>query len=168
MAKITFKGNTVETCGELPAVGSTAPDFLLTKADLSDLVPKDLAGQNTVINVFPSIDTGVCAQSERQFNKLAAGLGNVRIISVSRDLPFALKRFCAAEGIDKVTATSEMRNCDFGQNYGLHMLTGPLAGLLARCVIVLDGALSVKYVQLVPELTEEPDYDQVMNILKKL
>ncbi len=168
MAKVTFKGNSVETGGNLPEIGGKAPDFLLTKTDLSDITLSDLAGRVTILSVFPSIDTGVCAQSERQFNQEAAKLENVEIVSVSRDLPFALGRFCAAEGIDKVTPASEMRNLDFGDRYGLRMVAGPLAGLLARCVIVLDDSGVVRYIQLVPEITEEPKYQEVLDFIKSM
>lgn len=168
MSNVTFKGKMVETCGELPETGSVAPDFLLTKMDLNDVTLNDMKGSPTVLSVIPSIDTGVCAQSERKFNEDAVRLEGIKVFSVSRDLPFALNRFCAAEGIDKVTPVSELRNLDFGERYGLRMVTGPLAGLLARCVIVLDGDGMIRYTQLVPEIAEEPDYEKVYQFLKEM
>lgn len=158
MATTAFKGNPVSTVGELPAQGSSAPDFTVTSADLSDVSLKDLAGKRVVLNIFPSVDTGVCAASVRKFNELAAGLDNTAVVCVSADLPFALGRFCGAEGIDNVTATSVFRS-DFGKDYGVTMADGPLAGLLARSVVTLDENGQVTYTQLVPEIGTEPDYD---------
>jgi thioredoxin-dependent peroxiredoxin len=158
MAKITFKGSPVATVGELPAVGSQAPDFTLTKVDLSPLAKKELAGKRVVLNIFPSIDTGVCATSVRKFNQQAASMPNTVVVCVSKDLPFAHKRFCAAEGIDKVTSASWFRGPDFGQDYGVTMVDGPLAGLFARAVVVIDPAGKVVHSQLVPEIAQEPDY----------
>jgi thiol peroxidase len=158
MAKITFKGNAVATVGDLPAVGSQAPDFTLTKTDLQPLTKKELAGKRVVLNIFPSIDTGVCATSVRKFNQQAASLPNTVVVCVSKDLPFAHKRFCAAEGIDKVTPASWFRGPDFGQAYGVTMADGPLAGLFARAVVVIDPAGKVVHSELVPEIAQEPDY----------
>ena len=158
MAKITFKGNPVSTAGELPKVGSQAPDFTLTKNDLSPVTAKDLAGKNVVLNIFPSIDTGVCATSVRTFHQQAANLPNTVVLCVSKDLPFALKRFCGAEGIDKVTTASSFRGPDFGAAYGVTMTDGPLAGLFARAVVVLDAKGKVVHTELVPEIAQEPDY----------
>ena len=162
MAKITFKGNPVATAGDLPKVGSTAPDFSLTKVDLSTLTKKDLAGKKVVLNIFPSIDTGVCAASVRTFNQKAASLPDTVVICVSKDLPFALKRFCGAEGIEKVTTASWFRGADFGAAYGVTMQDGPLAGLFARAVVVFDGNGRVVHSQLVPEIAQEPAYDQAL------
>lgn len=162
MARITFKGSPVTTIGELPAAGSPAPDFVLTRNDLSPLAKGDLAGRAAVLNIFPSIDTGVCAASVRRFHQEAASLPNAVVVCVSRDLPFAHKRFCAAEGIDKVIAASWFRGPDFGRDYGVTMLDGPLAGLFARAVVVLDAAGKVVHTQLVPEIAQEPDYAKAL------
>lgn len=158
MAKITFKGNPVATVGELPKVGAAAPGFTLTKSDLSPVTNRDLAGKNVVLNIFPSIDTGVCATSVRKFNTEAAKLPNTVVLCVSKDLPFAQKRFCGAEGIDKVTTASWFRGPDFGKDYGVTMVDGPLAGLFARAVVVLDGSGKVVHTELVPEIAQEPNY----------
>jgi thiol peroxidase len=162
MAKITFKGNPVATSGDLPKVGSQAPDFTLTKTDLSPLSKQDLAGKNVVLNIFPSIDTGVCATSVRTFNQKAAALPNTVVVCVSKDLPFAMKRFCGAEGIDKVTTASSFRGPDFGKDYGVTMTDGPLAGLFARAVVVLDASGKVVHHELVPEIAQEPSYDTAL------
>jgi thioredoxin-dependent peroxiredoxin len=158
MAKITFKGNPVTTAGDLPAVGVKAPEFSLVKNDLSPLTNKDLAGKSVVLNIFPSIDTGVCAASVRRFHQEAAKLPNAVVVCVSKDLPFAQKRFCGAEGIDKVVTASAFRGPDFGAAFGVTMQDGPLAGLFARAVVVLDGAGKVVHRELVPEIAQEPDY----------
>jgi thiol peroxidase len=162
MAKITFKGNPVATIGELPKVGSPAPAFTLTKNDLSPLGSKDLAGKNVVLNIFPSIDTGVCATSVRKFNEKAASLPNTVVLCVSKDLPFAMKRFCGAEGIEKVTTASWFRGPDFGKDFGVLMTDGPLAGLFARAIVVLDATGKVRHTELVPEIAQEPDYDRAI------
>jgi thiol peroxidase len=166
MARITFKGNPINTAGQLPAVGSKAPDFRLTKTDLSDVSLKDFAGKKVVLNIFPSIDTGVCATSVRKFNQEAANLQNAVVVGVSRDLPFAHKRFCGAEGIDKVTTTSDMRDGSFGKSYGVTMVEGPLAGLLSRSVVVVDEKGTVVYTEQVPEIAQEPDYAKALAALK--
>lgn len=159
MAKITFKGTPVATVGDLPKVGSPIPDFALTKVDLSTISKKDLIGKHVVFNIFPSIDTGVCATSVRTFNQKAASAPNTVVLCVSKDLPFALKRFCGAEGIDKVTPASWFRGADFGRDFGVTMVDGPLAGLFARAVVVVDGTGKVVHQQLVPEIAQEPNYD---------
>jgi thiol peroxidase len=166
MAKITFKGNPVSTSGDLPKPGNQAPDFTLTKNDLTPLAKQDLAGKNVVLNIFPSIDTGVCAASVRRFNQEAAKLPNTVVVCVSKDLPFAQKRFCGAEGIEKVTTASWFRGPDFGQTYGVTMTDGPLAGLFARAVVVLDATGKVVHSQLVPEIAQEPDYAQVIGSVR--
>lgn len=166
MAKITFKGNPVATVGDLPKVGSPAPDFQLTKIDLGTLTKDELIGKNVVLNIFPSIDTGVCATSVRTFNQRAAGLKNTVVVCVSKDLPFAMKRFCGAEGIDKVVPASWFRGPDFGKAYGVTMVDGPLAGLFARAVVVFDGTTRVVHAELVPEIAQEPDYDRALAALK--
>jgi len=164
MATTAFKGTTVTTVGELPAVGTQAPDFDLVGADLSPVTSADLRGRRVVLNIFPSIDTGVCAQSVRTFNEKAAGLEGTTVVCVSADLPFAAKRFCAAEGIENVTTGSTFRG-SFGANYGVTMVDGPLAGLLARSVVVVDADGKVVHTQLVDEITTEPDYDAALSAL---
>lgn len=164
MANTAFKGTPVQTIGELPAVGEQAPSFTLTDTDLADLTSDSLAGRRVVLNIFPSVDTGVCAASVRRFNELAAGLDNTTVVCVSADLPFALGRFCGAEDIENVTAASVFRS-DFGSDYGVTQVDGPLAGLLARSVIVLDETGKVTYTQVVPEITTEPDYDAAIAAL---
>ena len=162
MATTAFKGSPVQTSGELPAVGAAAPDYALTGADLGEVVRPD--GRRVVLNIFPSIDTGVCAASVRKFNELAAGLEDTSVVCVSADLPFALGRFCGAEGIENVTAASTFRS-DFGDDYGVTMTDGPLHGLLARSVVVLDRDGSVLHTELVPDIVQEPDYDAAMAAL---
>lgn len=161
MATTAFKGNPVHTVGELPAQGSKAPSYTLTGTDLADVTADSTQGKRVVLNIFPSVDTGVCAASVRKFNELAAGLDNTTVVCVSADLPFALGRFCGAEGIDNVTAASSFRD-DFGQQYGVTMTDGPLRGLLARSVVVVDADGSVLHSQLVDEITTEPDYDSAV------
>ena len=158
MAKITFKGSPVSTIGDLPATGRPAPAFQLTKVDLGALTNQELLGKNVVLNIFPSIDTGVCATSVRKFNQQAASLPNTTVVCVSKDLPFAQKRFCGAEGIDKVVPASWFRGQDFGKDYGVTMQDGPLAGLFARAVVVIDAKGKVAYTELVPEIAQEPNY----------
>ncbi|TNF27401.1 MAG: thiol peroxidase [Deltaproteobacteria bacterium] len=163
MAKITLKGNEINTSGELPAVGSTAPDFKMVKADLT-VANLGSFGKKKVLNIFPSIDTGTCAMSVRQFNKMAAELNDVTVLCVSKDLPFAQKRFCGAEGLDKVETVSVF-NSDFAKSYGLEILDGPLAGLCSRSVVILDENNKVIYTQQVTETADEPDYDAVLKAL---
>ena len=166
MARITLKGNPINTVGTLPAVGSKAPDFKLTKTDLSDVSLKDFAGKKVVLNIFPSIDTGVCATSVRKFNQEASTLSNAVVVGVSRDLPFAHKRFCGAEGIEKVVTTSDLRDGSFGKSYGVTITDGPMAGLLSRSVVVVDDKGTVVYTEQVPEITQEPDYAKALAALK--
>jgi thioredoxin-dependent peroxiredoxin len=158
MAKITFKGNPVSTSGELPKTGAAAPDFTLVKNDLSAAMLKDFAGKTLVLNIFPSVDTAVCATSVRRFNQEAAKLDGVAVLCVSKDLPFAQKRFCGAEGIDKVATASWFRGPDFGAAYGVTMTDGPLAGLFARAVVVVGKDGKVVHAELVPEIAQEPNY----------
>lgn len=165
MASITVKNDPITTIGELPATGSPAPAFDLVGGDLSPVTSTDLAGKRVVLNIFPSVDTGVCAASVRRFNELAADLGDTTVVNVSRDLPFALGRFCGAEGIENVSAASDFRH-GFGESYGVVQQDGPLSGLLARAVVVLDADGTVLYTQLVDEITEEPDYDAALAALK--
>jgi thiol peroxidase len=165
MARISSRGEMVETSGELPEVGSPAPGFELRKADLSPVTLNDYAGTRLVLNIFPSIDTPTCAKSVRQFNERAAAMPNTQVLCVSADLPFALSRFCGAEGIDNVETASVYRAPEFGQDYGVFMADGRLGGLLARAVVVVDEAGKVIYRELVPEIAQEPDYDAVMAAL---
>ncbi|HJC84726.1 MAG TPA: thiol peroxidase [Candidatus Corynebacterium faecigallinarum] len=164
MADTAFSGNPAHTVGDLPAVGSKAPNFTTVDADLKDVNGDALSGQRVVLNIFPSVDTGVCAASEREFNKRATGLENTVVVSVSKDLPFALARFCAAEGIENVKATSAFRS-SFGEDFGVTLLDSPLAGVLARAVVVLDTDGTVLHTQLVDEITTEPDYDAALAVL---
>lgn len=158
MAVITANGKQVHTKGSLPAVGTRAPDFLLTRADLSDARLADFKGKRKILNIVTSLDTGTCAASARRFNAEAGKLPNVVILTISNDLPFAQKRFCEAAGIDKVVMLSQLRNRDFGSAYGVEMVDGPLAGLLSRAVLVVDEGDRVVYAQQVPENSHEPDY----------
>lgn len=164
MAETAFSGNPAHTVGDLPDVGTPAPAFTTVNADLAEVSLTDFAGKRVVLNIFPSIDTGVCATSEREFNKRVAGLDNTVVISVSKDLPFALGRFCAAEGISNVVATSAFRS-SFSEDYGVRLLDSPLAGVLARAVVVVDTDGTVVYTQLVPEIGSEPDYDAALAVL---
>ena len=163
MATTAFKGNPVTTAGELPATGASAPAFGLVGEGLSALTSGDLSGR-VVLNIFPSIDTGVCAASVRKFNELAASLDNTTVVNVSKDLPFAQARFCGAEGIDQVKVGSAFRS-SFGEDYGVTMTDGPMAGLLARSVVVVDADGTVLHSELVPEITQEPDYDAAVAAL---
>lgn len=167
MATVTFKKDiTVNTSGQLPAVGSAAPDFTLVKNDLSEVSLKDLKGKTVILNIFPSIDTGVCAASVRKFNKEAAALSNTIVLAISADLPFATSRFCTTEGIENVEPASVFRSPEFAKAYGVLMLDGPLKGLLARSVVVVDADGKVKYTELVPEITEEPNYQSALAAAK--
>lgn len=165
MATVTLKGNAIETLAELPAVGSQAPDFSLVQQDLSPVTLGDFAGKNLVLNIFPSIDTGTCAMSVRTFNQKAGELDNTEVLCVSLDLPFALGRFCGAEGIKSVRAASGFRS-EFGRDYGLVFTTGPLTGLYSRCVVVIDGSGKVIYTEQVGETADEPNYDAALAALQ--
>lgn len=162
MAQILFKGNTVQTSGDLPRVGDVAPEFTLTASDLSSKSLKDFQGKNIILNIFPSIDTGTCAASVREFNKKAAGLDNTVVLCISKDLPFAQSRFCAAEGLENVLTLSDFKDDNFNQGYGAKFTDGPLEGLLSRSVIVLDPQGKVKYTEQVKETTEEPNYEAAL------
>lgn len=164
MATTAFKGETVQTVGELPGIGTSAPDFILVGSDLTDITNDRFSGKRIVLNIFPSLDTRVCANSVREFNKRAAGLENAVVICASADLPFAAERFCVAEGIENVVTGSAFRS-RFGSVYGVTMANGPLAGLLARSVVVIDADGTVRYTELVPEITTEPDYDAALEAL---
>ena len=163
MATTLLGDTTVLTVGELPAVGSPAPAFTLTGADLRDDVTL-ATGTRTVLNIFPSVDTGVCAASVRRFNELAAGLENATVVCVSADLPFALGRFCGAEGIENVVTASSFRS-SFGYDYGVRMENGGFAGLLARAVVVVEADGTVVHTELVPAISQEPDYDAAIAAL---
>ena len=162
MATTALKGSPVTTTGDLPAVGTSAPDFTLTGSDLADVSRP--AGRRVVLHIFPSVDTGVCAASVRRFNELAAGFENASVICVSADLPFALARFCGAEGIDNVTAASTFRS-SFGEDYGVTMADSAFRGLLARSVVVIDESGTVLHTEVVPEIASEPDYEAVVDVL---
>jgi thioredoxin-dependent peroxiredoxin len=164
MAETSIGGTPVYTVGELPAVGEHAPAFTLTKSDMSSISLDDLAGSRVVLNIFPSLDTAVCATSTRKFNELAARLDNTQVICVSADLPFAAGRFCAAEGIDRVATGSTFRS-PFGQDYGVQLADSRLAGLMARAVVVIDTDGTVLHQQLVPAISSEPDYDAAVAAL---
>lgn len=166
MAEITFKGNLIHTEGNLPEVGTKAPNFTLTASDLSEKALTDYAGKNVVLNIFPSVDTGVCAQSVRTFNEKVSAVENTVVLCISKDLPFALNRFCAAEGLTNVETLSDFKNNEFDKAYGAKMTDGPLNGLLGRAVIVINGEGKVVYNELVPEITQEPDYTNALNALK--
>uniref|UniRef100_UPI0040493E71 thiol peroxidase n=1 Tax=Flavobacterium sp. TaxID=239 RepID=UPI0040493E71 len=162
MATIKLAGNEIQTVGNLIAKGQKAPEFSLTKTDLSHASLKDYAGSKLILNIFPSIDTSVCASSVRVFNQKAAGLDNTKVLCISKDLPFAQKRFCGAEGIENVEVLSDFKSADFGTDFGLTITTGPLAGLLSRAVVVLDENGEVVYAEQVPDITEEPNYDAAL------
>lgn len=159
MSIITFKGTSVHTNGELPKKGVLAPDFNLVQTDLSELSLSDLKGRKVILNIFPSLDTGVCAASVRRFNKEAASLKNTIVLAISHDLPFAHARFCTTEGIQNVKPLSVFRSPAFGEKYGILMTDGPLKGLLARAVVVIDESGKVIYSELVPEIAQEPNYE---------
>jgi thiol peroxidase len=165
MAEITLGGNPIHTNGELPAVGDQAPEFVLSDADLKDHRLADFSGKRVLLNIFPSIDTGVCATSTRSFNQHAKQYPDAEIVTVSADLPFALGRFCQAEDLANVRALSMLRNRDFANDYGVAIIDGPMAGLTARAVVVLDQQGKVVYTELVPEIAQEPDYDKALAAL---
>ena len=164
MAQITFHDNPVHTSGDLPAVGQTAPAFSLTAGDLSDKTLADFAGKRKVLNIFPSVDTGVCAQSVRTFNQRASSFDNAVVLCISADLPFAQARFCGAEGLDNVINLSTFRS-SFAADYGVALTDSPLRGLTARAVVVLDENDKVLHSELVAEIANEPDYDAALAVL---
>ena len=165
MANVTFQSNPAQTAGELPAVGEALPDFTVVGTDLSDITPADYAGKRLVLSLFPSIDTGVCQAQTRSFNEKANSLDNTVVLSISKDLPFALDRFCAAEGLENVVAGSAFRS-SFGEDFGATLKDSPLAGLLARGVIVTDADHKVVYAKFVDEVTVEPNYDEALAALQ--
>jgi thiol peroxidase len=166
MATITLKGNSIHTSGELPSKGEKAPDFVLTRSDLKDVSLKDFAGKKKVLNIVPSLDTGICAASARRFNQDADKVENAVILTISSDLPFAQRRFCEAEGIKSVVPLSELRSRDFGRDYGVRITDGPMAGLLGRAVVVLDEDDRVVYTEQVPEIAQEPNYEAALAALR--
>lgn len=165
MAKITLGGNPTNTNGSLPAIGSKAPNFTLVKTDMSEASLSDYKGKKVVLNIFPSVDTGVCATSIRKFNEKAASLDNTEVLCISKDLPFAQSRFCGAEGIERVTPLSGYRNNDYSKAYGVEIADGAFAGLNARAVVVLNEEGEVKHTELVPEIGNEPNYDAALAAL---
>ena len=165
MAKITLKGNPINTCGTLPAVGSQAADFVLTKTDFADVSLQNFAGKKIVLNIFPSIDTPVCATSVHRFNAEAVKLKNTVVLCVSVDMPFAHNRFCGAEGMQNVIPGSELRKRKFGEDYGVRIIDGPLAGLFSRAVVIIDEKGKVIYTEQVPEIAQEPDYEAALKAL---
>lgn len=167
MAQVTFKGTPVKTSGDLPAVGTKAPAFSLAGTDLSDVRLSAFAGKKIVLNIFPSIDTSVCAASVRRFNAEASVLGDTVVLCISADLPFAHGRFCTVEGLDKVHPASVFRSPEFGNDYGVLIAEGPLRGLLSRAVVIVDGAGLVAYTEQVAEITSEPDYEAALRALAK-
>lgn len=165
MTAVTRLGDIVHLSGDLPEVGSPAPDFRLTRGDLSDVSLADFAGRRKVLNILPSLDTPTCAMSARRFNERAAALDNTVVLVISADLPFAQKRFCETEGIDNLEPLSMMRDKRFAEDYGVLMTDGPMAGLCARAVVVIDENDRIAYTQLVPEIRQEPDYDAALAAL---
>lgn len=165
MAQVSFKGNNVHTAGNLPQVGEHVKDFTLVDVDLNEKKLSDYSGKYVVMNIFPSVNTGVCATSVRKFNEQASSLNNTKVLCISKDLPFAQKNFCAAEGLNNVEMLSDFRT-DFGNTYGVQLTDGPLQGLLSRAVIVVDPEGKVVYTEQVPEITTEPDYDAALESLK--
>lgn len=165
MSKVTFKGDSVNTQGSLPDLGTEAPNFSLTASDLSQKSLNDFKGKRVVLNIFPSLDTGVCAASVREFNQRASNLDNTVVLCISRDLPFAHARFCSTEGLNEVIGLSEYKDSNFSDAYGVRFADGPLEGLLSRSVVVIDENGKVKYTEQVAETTTEPDYDAAIAAL---
>lgn len=165
MATVSLKGNQINTLGDLPEVGSQAPDFELTAANLADKNLSDYKGSRVIMNIFHSIDTGTCASSVRAFNKQASELENTKVLCISKDLPFAMSRFCGAEGIDNVEVLSDFRDGNFGKNYNLTYVDGPIRGLLARAIVVLDESGKILHTEQVQEVVEEPNYDAALSVL---
>lgn len=165
MANVTLGGTPVETTGNLPKVGDKAPKFKLTGTDLEDKTNEDFKGYRLVLNVFPSVDTGTCAQSIRTFNEKASGLENTKVLCISKDLPFAMGRFCGAEGIENVVSLSDYKTGNFGKDYGLTFKTGAFETLLSRCIVVIDTDGTVLYTEQVSEIADEPNYDSALKSL---
>ena len=165
MATITLKGNTIHTAGTLPAVGTQAPNFKLVKTDLSEAALKDFSGKKIILNIFPSLDTSVCATSVRKFNAEVEKLDNTVVLCISRDLPFAHGRFCSTEGLKNVIPLSEFRDDNFSSAYGVKISDGPLAGVFSRAIVVINTAGKVIYNEQVPEITQEPDYNSALKAI---
>ncbi len=165
MAQVTLQGHPVQTNGDMPALGGQAADFSLVKTDLSLASLADFSGKKVILNIFPSVDTGTCATSVRKFNAQAASLDNTVVLCISQDLPFAHARFCGAEGIENVVSLSAFRSDDFAKNYGVEMIDGPLQGLTARSVVIINEQGEVVYTELVPEIVDEPSYDAALAAL---
>lgn len=165
MATITLQGNEIHTIGDLPAIGAAAPDFKLTAGDLSDKTLADFAGKKKLLNIVPSLDTGICAISTKKFNEAAEGRDDTVMLIVSADLPFAQGRFCGVEGTDKVVPLSMMRDKNFAKDYGILITDGPLAGITGRAVVVIGADDKVVYTELVPEIAQEPNYDAALAAL---
>ncbi|WP_418637540.1 thiol peroxidase [Winogradskyella sp.] len=166
MANITLGGNPIETSGNLPSVGSKAPDFKLTATDLSTKSLTDYNGSRLILNIFPSVDTGTCAQSVRTFNEKASQLENTKVLCISKDLPFALARFCGAEGLDNVETLSDFKTGNFGNDYGITFKTGPLETLLSRCIVVIEKDGTILHSEQVAEIKDEPNYTAALDALK--
>jgi thioredoxin-dependent peroxiredoxin len=165
MALTKLGPNEANTIGDLPAIGSVAPNFTLTSTDIKDVAFQDFSGKNVVLNIFPSVDTGVCSASVREFNKRVTAVDNTVVLCISKDLPFAQKRFCGAEGIDRAILLSDFRNRGFGKSYGVELLDGGFAGLFARAVVVIDPSGKVKYTELVPQIGQEPNYEAALKAI---
>ncbi len=165
MAQTKLGDNTVNTIGELPAVGSNAPDFTCVDNTMQNVSLSSLKGKKVVLNIFPTVDTRICATSVREFNKRAASLDNTVVLSISKDLPYAFKRFCGAEGIDKVLTVSDFRNQGFSQSYGMEMVDGGMKGLFARAIVVIDEHGKIKHTELVPSIGQEPNYEAALRAL---
>ena len=165
MAQITLGGNAINTSGNIPSSGSAAPLFLLTAEDMSSISLENFAGKKKILNIFPSVDTGVCATSVREFNEKAAALSDIAVLCISRDLPFAQKRFCGAEGISNVVMLSDYKNGSFGKSYGVEITDGKFEGLHARAILVLDENNQVLHSELVAEIAQEPNYDAAIAVL---
>ena len=166
MAKITFKGTPVNTSGNLPSKGTKAPDFTLVKSDLGSLSLSELKGKKVILNIFPSLDTSVCATTVRKFNQMAAGMNNVVVLGISKDLPFAHGRFCSTEGINNVITLSGFRDREFGRVYGVDYIDGPVAGLYSRAIVVIDETGTIVYTEQVPEHIHEPDYEAALKAVQ--
>ncbi len=165
MASITIEGNAINTNGDLPELGSTAPDFTLTNGELGDVTLASYAGKKKLLNIVPSLDTGICATSTKKFNESAVNHDDTVFLTISADLPFAQGRFCEAENVDKVQTLAMMRDKNFGKDYGVLLVDGPLKGITARAVVILDEDNKVIYTELVPEIVQEPDYDKALAAL---
>ncbi len=168
MTKINLQGNPIETIGKLPEMDTMAPDFCLVNADLADITPGQYKGKTIVLNIFPSLDTPVCAASVRRFNQLAGEIKNTVVLCISADLPFAHKRFCEAEGLANVVSASVFRSGDFGKDYGVTITTGPLAGLLSRAVVIINADGMVVYTEQVPDIVDDPDFDAALKVIEGL